>query len=301
MKRLTIVYVAGSGRSGSTLLDRALGSISGVGSLNEANEIFEQGYLWNRTCACGQSFSDCLFWQQVMQRTLLEQQPASVIDWAQQFDRSRVFPRLYWDVLTSGNRRKLNEYRTVLQRFFNAVAEESGADVLVDSSKIPTRALVLAGMPDVDLYVVHLVRDPRAVAYAWNREKHDPGRGERMDRYPLWRTMTYWAGRQMLSNLLSRRLPAIRVRYEDFAAAPENELVRIASFVPPLSGRHIPIAEGRVLHLGPIHTLSGNPDRFAHGRTVIKIDERWRESSMLPRLQRAFLMVGPLARRYGYV
>ena len=45
----------------------------------------------------------------------------------------------------------------------------SGKRVLVDSSKNPARALALTMLPDIDLHLLHLVRDPRG--YAWSRVK----------------------------------------------------------------------------------------------------------------------------------
>jgi hypothetical protein len=39
--------------------------------------------------------------------------------------------------------------------------------VVVDSSKRPANALLLAASDDIDLFVVHLVRDPRGVANSW--------------------------------------------------------------------------------------------------------------------------------------
>ena len=65
-----------------------------------------------------------------------------------------------------------------------AIAEVSGCELVVDSSKHPSLAHCLRWQDDVDLRVLHLVRDSRAVAYSWGRagpaaghrpgELHDP-------------------------------------------------------------------------------------------------------------------------------
>ncbi len=49
---------------------------------------------------------------------------------------------------------------------FNAIADLSGADVIVDSSKSPARALALSRTPGLDVRMLHLVRDVRGVAYS---------------------------------------------------------------------------------------------------------------------------------------
>lgn len=302
MKPLTLVYLTGSGRSGSTLVDRALGAFPGAASLNEIYGVVEQGFVHGWACSCGRPFRDCDFWRRVMAAGLGDVPPRRVMAWAARFDRSRAFPRLDLGLLGPGARRELAAYRAFLGRFLRVLAAETGADVLVDSSKVPGRALVLAGLEGVDLRIVHLVRDPRAVAYAWRRQKHDPGRAAAMDRYGLTRTMAFWAGRQLIAERLARRLPTMRLRYEDFASAPREWLERLAAFVPALSGRPLPMAAGSgdVLELPALHTLSGNPDRFRHGPTPVRLDEHWRDSALAPSLERAFRLVRPLARRYGY-
>ncbi len=61
--------------------------------------------------------------------------------------------------------RRIAQYATVLRSLYSAVAEVSGCDVLVDSSKR------LHGYPTlrcegIDTRVVHMVRESRAVAHS---------------------------------------------------------------------------------------------------------------------------------------
>ena len=49
-----------------------------------------------------------------------------------------------------------------------------GADVVIDSSKHVSTALVLRHVPGIDLRIVHLVRDSRGVAYSWTKEVARP-------------------------------------------------------------------------------------------------------------------------------
>ena len=65
---LNVVCIAGVGRSGSTLLDRILGSLPGAVSLNELRPLWRNGFINNRPCACGASFNDCEFWSEVRRR-----------------------------------------------------------------------------------------------------------------------------------------------------------------------------------------------------------------------------------------
>ena len=61
-----MVYIAGSGRSGSTILDNILGQIGGWASAGELRFLWERGVLGDRLCGCGERFSVCPFWTQVL-------------------------------------------------------------------------------------------------------------------------------------------------------------------------------------------------------------------------------------------
>ncbi len=180
------------------------------------------------------------------------------------------------------------------------MADRAAVDTIVDSSKLPTRALVLAGVPGIDVRVIHLIREPRAVANAWLKKRYDPGKGASMTHYGAGRTMLFWAGRQLLAEQLGRRLPYLRIRYEDFAADPARTLDEIAAFVPGLEGRPSVFREDGKVDLGVLHSISGNPDRFKAGSTRIRLDEAWRDSAQRPKLDRARRWISPIARRYGY-
>ena len=64
----------------------------------------------------------------------------------------------------------------VLIPLYEAIAEVARARVVVDSSKLPTYAMLLDGIEGVDVRVAHLVRDPRAAAFSWQRKKEQPDR-----------------------------------------------------------------------------------------------------------------------------
>ena len=52
-----------------------------------------------------------------------------------------------------------------------ALSQVTGAVAFVDTSKTPAYARKLSEVPGVDLYVLNLVRDPRAVACSWYKRK----------------------------------------------------------------------------------------------------------------------------------
>src|SRR5688500_16707278 len=62
---VTVAYIGGSGRSGSTLLVRLLGSLDGVISVGELAYVWNYGLINNNLCGCGQPFRECDFWRAV--------------------------------------------------------------------------------------------------------------------------------------------------------------------------------------------------------------------------------------------
>ncbi|HHQ49051.1 MAG TPA: sulfotransferase, partial [Acidobacteria bacterium] len=177
------------------------------------------------------------------------------------------------------------------------------AEIVVDSSKAPAYGFALSLIPDVELSVLLMVRDPRGVAYSWLRPKADPGRaGGYMKRFGatsssvLWLT---WNG--ATERLLKGRATRFAVlRYEDFAREPEASVGRIVSWLD-LGPRDLPFDGPRTVVLAPTHTTSGNPDRERTGPVPIRLDQRWR--SELPAWRRALVtaLTWPMLARYGYV
>ena len=64
----TVVYIAGSGRSGSTLLERMLGGLPGFVNAGEINDMFRRMARYDELCGCGLAFSACDFWVGVGER-----------------------------------------------------------------------------------------------------------------------------------------------------------------------------------------------------------------------------------------
>src|SRR5205085_9431203 len=67
-ERVRVLYVAGTGRSGSTLLARILGRADSVFAAGELRYVWQRGLLEDRVCGCGEPFSRCPFWSEVVDR-----------------------------------------------------------------------------------------------------------------------------------------------------------------------------------------------------------------------------------------
>jgi hypothetical protein len=300
-----ILYIAGSGRSGSTLLDVILDNHPAVTGVGELMNLVPGAYLDGRYCACGQPASACPFWAEVRdawtrRRTGLDFAAYAALQ--RKFERHAAWPR----VMLERRRRSgaFLVYADWTVALYQAIREVSGRPWVVDSSKVPTRAAALALIPGLDLRVLHLVRDGRAVADSLQKPFHKDiraGLPRDVSPAPVWRTAAFW----MLVNLQAaalRRLLAtshsLRVRYEDLTAdfpAAAGRVGRVMDL--DLGNLARRVAEGDELR--PRHTVEGNRLRMLPGVRV-RADVEW--MARLPRRDRAifWVMAGWLLRAYGY-
>jgi hypothetical protein len=304
---IPVVFIAGAGRSGSTLIDRVMGVQPGFLSLGETQFIWERSFAADQLCGCGEPFHRCPFWGQVCERAFATTPDAFPIENAlrrkRAVDRKRVLPGL----LASGRRPRpgslLAAYGELLAPLYAAALSCSGARVLIDSSKDARHGLILARLPQVRLHVLHLVRDPRAVAFSWTRERSRPEIHWREEKMPIEGPLTS-SGRWMIQNTLAERLAGFaasyrRLRYEDFVAAPA------ASLLPVLEAAGADRSElgdllAEKIELRPAHTVSGNPMRFDRGPLRLREDAEWRSAISRHDFRSVTALTWPLLRRYGY-
>ncbi len=303
--RVKVLYIAGSGRSGSTILDRILGQLDGFFSVGELCNLWDRGLLAHRKCGCGVPVDSCPTWSGILAegfgRQPDEAEASRVIALRRAFVRVRHIPR----VLATRWRRRADddELLQVLERLYRAVGRYTGCRVVVDSSKAPLYAELLARIPSIDLYVVHLVRDPRATAYSWLRTKQLPDFGDirQMQQLRPLKSSGLWALWQTMSELLIGRSAGryLRLRYEDFVADPRAAVRRVAALVgeEPVA---LPFDSATGVQLGVTHSVSGNPDRFKTGAVQLRPDTEW-VHGLAPR-QWALVtgITWPLLLRYRY-
>jgi hypothetical protein len=276
-QRVRVLYIAGTGRSGSTLLANTLGQVKGVFNGGEIRYIWQRGMVENRLCGCGRHFADCPFWQAVLREATgtVMPDPQAMARLQSRLTRVRHLPTLAMrrDLRGSAD---FDAYRSVLIRLYRAIQGAAASEVIVDSSKLPSYGRLLGLMPEIDLHVVQLVRDPRSAATSWARLKDQPDRGVAgavMERMSPLRSALLWdlwnsTSRPFLAPASSRYL---RLRYEDFVAEPRESVKRILQMLD-IPDAELPFTDSKTVILGPTHTVAGNPDRLRSGPVVIRTD-----------------------------
>ncbi len=306
-----VIYIMGAGRSGSTLLDTVLASHPEVVGVGELVNLHSAGWSSNEVCACGKLGTECGFWTRVReawQRRCPESTVAGYVALQKKFELFRWFGVRNIFCLLRQQFARTDDFRAYLcqtEGLYRAIAEASGKSIIVDSSKSPVRGALLAHLSGIDLRLVHLVRDARAVA--WSRKKSleaDKKQGVQtaIKARPVWYSVGYWAFINILSMIvcLFRRSRSLRTRYEDFVSQPQPQMERISHIV----GLDYSAAVKALLSGDPIrveHPIAGNRMRM-NGSVILKPDWEW--MNRLPAHDRTICWLTGgwllLAYRYGW-
>ncbi len=304
-----MIFLAGLGRSGTTLLERALGELPRVQSLGEVIHLWQRGVVEDELCGCGDPFSRCAYWRAVGERAFggWENVDLARIEVAQNDAiRLRHIPALArgrGPITEAG--RLIAEYHA---RIYEAASSLTGAAAVVDSSKHPALAYALRSHRTIDLSVVHVVRDSRGVAYSWTKQIERPearseGSARWITRYTPAESALLWSAHNASTAMLrALRTRVMLVRYESFVREPKEALAAIARFVHlEVDRKDLGFVGGSTIQLERAHTVSGNPLRFASGTLEIRADNAWR--SLLPFRQRLLVsaLTCPQLAYYGFL
>jgi hypothetical protein len=302
-----ILYIAGAGRSGSTLLAMLLGGLPGCTAVGELRHIWERGVLANRLCGCGRPFHDCPFWSDVGRAAFggwdavdAERQAARLMV----VGRQRHFPLVVAGAGSRRFRRELRAYAGLQARVYRAVAAVTGDAAIIDSSKSPVYALTLR-VAGLDIDVLHLVRDSRAVAYSWTRSRamEDTASPEYMPTFgPAWSSLTWISNNLAVDAVRGRGLRPRVLRYERLVETPARELLRGLAGALPVAA-HEALASGgddAEFTVGVQHTVAGNPVRMQSGPLRLRVDDAWRGAMSARDRRLVTLLTFPMLARYGY-
>lgn len=299
-----MLFIGGTGRTGSTLIDRILGSCPGWLSGGELAFFWRCGLRDGGLCSCGEPIAACPLWSKALAQARSDGpiDPLRMIELRHRF-WSMHLPLLLVPGLGRRRLQLLEEYPDNVERLYRAALAMTGSRVLVDSSKDTHYSWILRERTDLDVYYLHLVRDPRAIGHSWRRRRRQHGFNGRddMERRGVAKTTLYFTVSDVAAEALWRRRPDRYrlLRYEDFVADPAGVLAQIAEFVgEPLDLRNV--LTDRTFEPRAGHTTWGNPNRFDQRTTVIRPDDAWRAEQPRWRSTVLALLNAPVARRYGY-
>ena len=317
-----LIYIAGPGHSGSTLLDILLGRHPRISALGEIHRFCLSLHRDSRPhrCDCGEAIWECPFWQDIIDRLchrlgqtreglrakffttdpgyLATSDDGSYLDHPvlparYMFDPARVIaavapPSVY--KLTSSVYPRLRMLRRIAvssHLLYDIVRVAARTPVVVDSTKNPIRLRTLYRERPREMKVLYMIRDGRAVTHS--RMMRD---GVAMrDAARIWK-MEHWRQR-----LVQQALPREKVhvvKYEELCRNPQRTLSRVLDFIGVCSSWDLLCDNGKQRH-----AIGGNPMRF-RSITSITLDDKWRSSLSAKDIAEFDRVAGAMNARFGY-
>jgi hypothetical protein len=222
----TLLYTLCSPHSGSTILGIGLASHPDVFFAGELFDIPEPGWIPGHECSCGKAAADCPFWGAVQRDVAAAMRLQDLIDDQRWYWRWRSVPPLA--VARVKPTAKIAQRANRLRILIESIARRSGRRIIIDTSKMPSRALTYSLLESDRFQVkyLHLVRNPgpEIISRIGSDKRHyGAARPYARIRY---------AFRWIVANLsflvlFARRRRYLRIRYEDLLQDPRRGIERI--------------------------------------------------------------------------
>jgi Sulfotransferase family len=246
--KMQVIFIASLSHSGSTLLDLMLNAhpqLMSVGELMQLNRYarFEKE---DPSCTCGRpSLWDCDFWSAVNEITISKS--------------GKTLAEI--NVKEYKAREDFKQDNVIILR---ALATVSGKQFIVDSSKSYHRLKLLLDNPEIDVFPILLLREPKGqVCSMLRKQKH-----KKTGLFSLIRN--YVATNDRIYSLIKDR-PHVVLRYEQLIANPKSALDSL------MQGLGLNFDEAQLnWATQKRHNIGGNAMRRC-STNELTLDEGWRQ------------------------
>lgn len=304
MQPYQLIYIAGYGRSGSTIMDILLDQEHNIVGVGELNNLFTSGWTNNEYCACGEKALECPFWNKIKIKWENEAEISleEYLILQKKFIGFNSIPRLLVNKYFPAQEFKLFAKNT--QKLYQIISEISGCAIIVDSSKLPTRLLALKASK-IEFNILHIVKDGRKIKESLKRTlKKDLSGGVQNDIRPrsAFHTATRWFLFNFLIELFKGKSKYTLIKYEDLVGEDGADCIDkiSAAFNIDLDTVKEAVYSQKVLKKG--HTIAGSrlrmkPEIRLTRTTENEIKKRdWSKEDFIFNL-----LTFPLLKRYRYI
>ncbi len=307
MKKIKVLYIASYGRSGTTLLERLLGQVNDLFPAGELRYIWERSIKENQLCGCNKTFKDCEVWQRIIKNAFSNPKKIykdidKIIKLQYSMDRIRCIVSLKLGRFNDNLKTFCQEY---VYPLYSSILGTTDKKIIIDSSKFPSYLYILSKCDFIDLHVIHMIRDSRAVAYSWGRKKLKPeitNKINYMPRYSLIKSSINWITFNLLILRIGKRIGPdkyIQVRYEDMVKDPETALQSILKSLNIKNSLSF-LNDKNYVNLPAYHSVSGNPMRFKTGSIKLQIDDEWKRKMPAKDKLLVSLITYPFSKKFYY-
>ena len=257
-KPYEVIYVAGNGHSGSTLLDIIIGSDSEAFSSGELNFICREG-ISKEYCSCGTKIGDCKVWVEIFSiwEKKREISMNEFIFSRSKFERNKKVLVAFRNILSPTS--EYLAYQAAVIQLFDAIHEVTKASVIVDSSKISLRIPILRPMGPK---VLHICRNFTGVlnsAKKTYRKDLKGGVEQDIEARGSMKTLFDWLVNNFLTEILCLLVESKKVRYDRYTN-PSMDLIEVEPILSRIERKEFYSAE---------HMLAGNKMRLEKAIKII--------------------------------
>ncbi len=250
--RVSIIYLVGSGRSGTTLLSRLLDLQERYRAVGEPRYVGQED-TWELSCGCGTTHEKCELWGPLIARW---EDPDRLRRW-EAANRAGNLSQLAGLVAPTRPTPAVQRGLPELQHIYTSLA--AGGYTVVDESKTPWLGYLLAHQPWADVRFVELVRHPSDVmrSRVTTKEYQPPTPREEAARH--------WLRTCVTADLLRRRTsqPWLRTAFTRFVDEPQAVLEEILGH-PPQG------LVGGAFEAVPNHIYLSNADKLRRGPDSVR-------------------------------
>lgn len=263
----TIIYILSNGRSGSTILEMALGRTGGIYNVGELQLLCLEGKQNKMPCGCGRPVKSCDFWQEVRGKQS-DSRNDSLLGFLRNTERhghgKTIRLNLLINSITNSSKR-YEQYIEYNEELLNILFQTTGNKVIVDSSKDPYRLFLIKNLPNINFVVVSIKK--KLIPYIYSTTNFRGGV------FAILRvTLRYYFNFFFMCYLTSRFFSktTVNIEYSKFVVEPIKYINKVRS--------HCGL--GEIDELSDIssrtHAISGN--RTRHKSKILELDERWKSN-----------------------
>lgn len=301
MKRIKYIYLLSAPHSGSTLFACILGCHDKIATVGEFGTNFPSTGL----CSCGEQYKDCHFWNQLLSEYHQkhgEKLTVGNLGINLGLSSSSFFYELYHHLFPYYLVDKIRDviyyfslYRkaAILSleksiKLIDILLKMTKKEIFFDSTKNPLQIRFLSAHPLVDLKVIYLVRDGRAVTWSLISKEN----------WTLDQSVKSWLwANRNIERVNKNYVPSngiLNIKFEEFCHEPEKNISKILNFIG--TDPHLEI---KSIRESGLHII-GNRMRHTFDGTIRKPDESWRKNLSKKQLDYFEKKAGWLNRKFGY-
>lgn len=219
---ITLIYIGGYGHSGSTILEILLccnPKIKGLGELFRFEEALYSRYtkkLLKENSECSSMYSR------------IEQALEETGESLKSYEEVRNC-----ETIGFNQKKMLTRYNRLWITFFKAIQDGDTSIKIVDSSKTPFAHLkrfhLLESLPQVDAYMIHLLRHPRPILIRLlkNKKEKTPKMSTHSKLFYLFKCSFSWLFANLWPLITTNRNKYVRICFEELCEKPDVTLKKV--------------------------------------------------------------------------